>query len=310
MYEGLLAYTPRYDADERTFTLDIAAGNDRKKSGSYYTPSELIALVLDEALDPLIDEALRTPDPEQALLAFTVVDPACGSGHFVVAAARRIATALADRRAPAKPSPAPPTCAPPPPTSSNAASTASTSTTWPSRSPRSRCGWKPSTPTAHSRSSTPTSGSATRCSAPPRRCCATTSPTPRSSALGDDDKDWTAKLKARNKAEREADADQLTLDFGPETLDVETTPIHQGRPRRRRRHRRHPRAACGPAPTPGARSKPTPTSSPPNSSPTHGAPRSCSPRPGPHDLRPGHHPRHPARPVREPRRGARTPSSR
>ena len=52
MYEGLLAYTPRYDADERTFTLDIAAGNDRKKSGSYYTPSELIALVLDEALDP------------------------------------------------------------------------------------------------------------------------------------------------------------------------------------------------------------------------------------------------------------------
>ena len=40
--------------------------------------------------------------------------------------------------------------------------------------------------------------------------------------LGDDDKDWTAKLKARNKAEREADADQLTLDFGPETLNVET----------------------------------------------------------------------------------------
>ena len=28
-------------------------------------------------------------------------------------------------------------------------------------------------------------------------------------ALGDDDKDWTTKLKARNKAERQADADQL-----------------------------------------------------------------------------------------------------
>jgi hypothetical protein len=65
MYEGLLAYTPRYDVDARTFTLDIAAGNDRKKSGSYYTPSELIDLVLDEALDPLIDEALRAPDPER-----------------------------------------------------------------------------------------------------------------------------------------------------------------------------------------------------------------------------------------------------
>src|SRR4029077_14799817 len=52
MYEGLLAYTPRYDVEARTFTLDIAAGNDRKKSGSYYTPSELIDLVLAEALDP------------------------------------------------------------------------------------------------------------------------------------------------------------------------------------------------------------------------------------------------------------------
>ena len=56
MYEGLLAYTPRYDSAARTFTLDVAAGNDRKKSGSYYTPSELIALVLDEALDPVIDK--------------------------------------------------------------------------------------------------------------------------------------------------------------------------------------------------------------------------------------------------------------
>ena len=48
MYEGLLAYTPRYHADERTFTLDTASGHDRKTSGSYYTPSDLIALVLEE----------------------------------------------------------------------------------------------------------------------------------------------------------------------------------------------------------------------------------------------------------------------
>lgn len=76
MYEGLLAYTPRYHADERTFTLDVATGNERKKSGSYYTPSDLIALVLDEALNPLIDDAVRESDPERALLALTVVDPA------------------------------------------------------------------------------------------------------------------------------------------------------------------------------------------------------------------------------------------
>ncbi|KGH45512.1 hypothetical protein IN07_16600 [Modestobacter caceresii] len=46
MYEGLLAYTPRYDPDARTFTLELAAGNERKTSGSYYTPTALISLVL------------------------------------------------------------------------------------------------------------------------------------------------------------------------------------------------------------------------------------------------------------------------
>jgi len=98
MYEGLLAYTPRYDPDARTFTLETAAGNDRKTSGSYYTPTALISLVLDEALTPLIAEAVAAPDPEAALLALTVIDPAVGSGHFVVAAGRRIAAALATVR--------------------------------------------------------------------------------------------------------------------------------------------------------------------------------------------------------------------
>ena len=98
VYEGLLAYVPDYHPSQRTFTLSLADGNDRKKTGSYYTPSDLIALVLDEALDPLIAEAVRADDPERALLAITVVDPAVGSGHFVVAAARRIATALATVR--------------------------------------------------------------------------------------------------------------------------------------------------------------------------------------------------------------------
>jgi hypothetical protein len=58
----------------------------------------MISLVLDEALDPLIDTALHDKDPERALLALTVCDPACGSGHFLVAAARRLARALATAR--------------------------------------------------------------------------------------------------------------------------------------------------------------------------------------------------------------------
>ena len=42
----------------------MLAGNDRKTSGSYYTPTELVELVLDTALDPVLDDAekrARTP---------------------------------------------------------------------------------------------------------------------------------------------------------------------------------------------------------------------------------------------------------
>jgi hypothetical protein len=98
IYESLLELVPRLDLEAREFSLVDLAGNDRKTSGSYYTPSSLIDLVLDEALDPLLDEAERAEDPEAALLATTVCDPACGSGHFLVASARRIADRVATVR--------------------------------------------------------------------------------------------------------------------------------------------------------------------------------------------------------------------
>ena len=43
------------------------------------------------ALDPVLDAACTQPAPETAILDLKVCDPACGSGHFLVAAARRIA---------------------------------------------------------------------------------------------------------------------------------------------------------------------------------------------------------------------------
>jgi hypothetical protein len=98
IYESLLELVPRHEQVQRVFTLEDLAGNDRKTSGSYYTPTALIDLVLDEALDPLLDEAEKSDDPEAALLALTVCDPACGSGHFLVAAARRIAARVAIAR--------------------------------------------------------------------------------------------------------------------------------------------------------------------------------------------------------------------
>lgn len=102
VYESLLELVPRYDPVSHAFSLETLAGNDRKTSGSYYTPSELVELVLDTALDPVLDDVeKRTRTPEEraeALLELKVCDPAVGSAHFLVAAARRIALRLAVAR--------------------------------------------------------------------------------------------------------------------------------------------------------------------------------------------------------------------
>ena len=98
VYESLLELIPRYDAEQLAYTLETLAGNERKESGSYYTPTSLVECLLDSALDPLLDEACNHGTAEErvsALLEITVCDPACGSGHFLVAAARRIAKRIA-----------------------------------------------------------------------------------------------------------------------------------------------------------------------------------------------------------------------
>src|SRR5208337_5453896 len=49
-------------------------------------------------LDPVVQEALAKPNPEEALLNLNICDPACGSGHFLIAAAERMAKHLARLR--------------------------------------------------------------------------------------------------------------------------------------------------------------------------------------------------------------------
>lgn len=98
VYEGLLEQIPRYNDETRVYTLESLPGHERKETGSYYTPTPLVDCLLDSALDPLLDEACTKPTPTEriaALLDITVCDPACGSGHFLVAAARRIAKRIA-----------------------------------------------------------------------------------------------------------------------------------------------------------------------------------------------------------------------
>src|SRR6202451_375978 len=102
VYESLLELTPRLTDDGRGFAFaegGEAKGHARKTSGSYYTPDSLVQALLDSALDPVLDRVeAEADDPANALLSVTVIDPACGSGHFLLAAARRIATRLARAR--------------------------------------------------------------------------------------------------------------------------------------------------------------------------------------------------------------------
>lgn len=106
IYESLLELMPSWDPATKTYSLVVASGNQRKDTGSYYTPTSLVESLLDTALDPVLDDAEKSDEPEQALLRVTVCDPACGSGHFLVGAARRIAKRVAALRT-GDPEPAP-----------------------------------------------------------------------------------------------------------------------------------------------------------------------------------------------------------
>lgn len=98
IYESLLELHPILNGDAGTFELKSASGNERKTTGSFYTPTPLINVLLDSALDPVLDEVAHKPNQERAVLALKVCDPASGSGHFLIAAARRIARRLAGIR--------------------------------------------------------------------------------------------------------------------------------------------------------------------------------------------------------------------
>lgn len=98
IYESILEYSVEPDGDGGV--RPRADGEARHRSGSYYTPEELVSLIIDRAVGPLVDEriaafeaavdagttgdALAELDPAARLLDLKIVDPAMGSGHFLV----------------------------------------------------------------------------------------------------------------------------------------------------------------------------------------------------------------------------------
>ena len=108
IYERLLEQEPvRDDAGEIVIRPNPYA---RKDSGSFFTPQELVDLIVDRTLKPLVEERLSAfekraadlgrdsrpvverladlvaLDPAEAALDLKILDPAMGSGHFLVTA--------------------------------------------------------------------------------------------------------------------------------------------------------------------------------------------------------------------------------
>lgn len=105
VYESLLELVPQLITEGQwqfSFMGDAedekaASGHSRKLTGSYYTPDSLVQELIKSALVPVIEDRLKAnpQQPREAILSITVCDPACGSGHFLLAAARRLASELA-----------------------------------------------------------------------------------------------------------------------------------------------------------------------------------------------------------------------
>jgi len=95
VYEGLLEYDPVITPNNHRLEFSFVQGDGRSSSGSHYTPDELVQPLIQHSLDYLIADKLKETNKQAALLSLRVCDVACGSGHILLNAARRIATELA-----------------------------------------------------------------------------------------------------------------------------------------------------------------------------------------------------------------------
>ncbi|MFH0765519.1 MAG: Eco57I restriction-modification methylase domain-containing protein, partial [Calditrichota bacterium] len=106
IYEGLLEHKPVPTPDGRIEVKPIS--EERWLTGSYYTPGWVVDYILQETLKPLLDEIERSEAVQnakqkdiddnsfaEAVLKLRILDPAMGSGHFLVGATEYLADEIA-----------------------------------------------------------------------------------------------------------------------------------------------------------------------------------------------------------------------
>ena len=118
IYERLLEREPIVDTEGNIKI--VLNRHARKDSGSFYTPQPLVDLIVDQTLEPLVEDRLKAfeqkaqelsqdtrdttvriaeliqHDPAAAVLDMKVLDPAMGSGHFLVTTVDFLADYIAD----------------------------------------------------------------------------------------------------------------------------------------------------------------------------------------------------------------------
>ena len=89
VYEGLLEYKPIVQSQTERVKLEKNK-NAKKASGSYYTSDAIVRSIVENALNPLC-ERKKFED----ILQLKVLDPAMGSGHFLIGVIDHLALELA-----------------------------------------------------------------------------------------------------------------------------------------------------------------------------------------------------------------------
>jgi len=100
IYESLLDYKPIIDNNLNFYLIE---GTERKSTGSYYTPKELIDILIRTTLQPLVEERIKfagdkKENKEKVILDLRICDPACGGGTFLLAALDFLGKILAEIR--------------------------------------------------------------------------------------------------------------------------------------------------------------------------------------------------------------------
>lgn len=109
VYESLLELSPCIEKETRRFCLrkpDIIGTsgeqNARKQTSSFYTPPVIVEQIVRMTVDSHINK-IRSENASESgkslserLLATRILDPSCGSGHFLLSAARHLAQAVAE----------------------------------------------------------------------------------------------------------------------------------------------------------------------------------------------------------------------